>query len=206
MKISNLPLIAYSIIEAKKSKLINRVIVSSDDDEILNIAREYGAETPFKRPSNISKDDSPMIDVLKHALEHLYEKEENIDAILLLQPTSPFRNYKHIDDSIRLFRDSGATSVVSVVEVPHQYNPHSLMTLNKKGVLRSISQNVYSRRQEKPKYYARNGPAILIMDPSIIKKNELFGEKSIPYLMKIEDSLDIDTVEDLNEAKRRLEK
>ena len=80
------------------------------------------------------------------------------------------------------------------------------MTVNKKGVLKSITQNVYTRRQEKPKFYARNGPAILIIDPSVIKKNELYGEKSIPYLMNIEDSIDIDTVEDLNEAKRRLEK
>ncbi len=165
--ISNIPLIGFSIKAAKKAKLVDRVLVSSDDDEIINISRDLGAEIPFKRPSNISSDTTPMIDVLKHALIFL----EN-------------------------------SGVVSVVEVPHQFNPYSILSINEKGCLRSFQKKNYSRRQDKPKFYARNGPSILVSTPSLIINNELYGDKSVPYIMKEEESLDIDTIFDLEEARR----
>ena len=204
--ISNQPLIGFSIEAAIKSRLIDRVIVSSDDDEIIKVAKSFGAEVPFKRPDEISSDKTAMIDVLKHAVNFLFEKNEVIEAIVLLQPTSPLRTEKHIDDSIAIFRKSNPSSVVSVVEVPHQYNPHSVYSLNGNGELNPFNEKKFNTRQDKQIFYARNGPAILVVKPSTILNNELYGSSCLPYFMKKEDSLDIDTKEDLDEARFRLGK
>ena len=206
VKIANLHLIGFTILAAKKSKSLNKVIVSTDDEEIMQISKNYGAETPFIRPKNISGDKTRMIEVLKHALLFLNKSNVKTEAIVLLQPTSPFRNENHIEESVDLFFRTKASSVVSVVEVPHQYNPHSVLQINKDGVLENNSQKNFTRRQDKPKFYARNGPAILIIDPKVVMADDLYGAKSIPYFMSMEDSLDIDTFSDLEEAKRRLEK
>ena len=203
--ISQIPLIAFSIEAAKNSQSIDRVIVSSDDDEIIKVASEYGAETPFKRPKEISGDKSKMIDVLKHVVNFLHYSQETIEAIVLLQPTSPLRSGENIDEAVNKFRSSKASSVVSVTEVPHQYNPYSLLSLNQNGELNSISDKIFNRRQDKPKFYARNGPAILVVSPSVILNNELYGSTSLPYFMSKENSLDIDNREDLEEARRRIE-
>ncbi len=202
--ICNQPLIGYSIKAAIKSKLIDRVIVSSDDEEIIQVAKSFGAEVPFKRPDEISSDQTAMIDVLKHMVSYLVDNNESIEAIVLLQPTSPLRTEKHIDEAISQFRSSKASSVVSVIEVPHQFNPYSVLSLNQNGELRPIKDKTFTRRQDKPKFYARNGPAILVVSPSLILDNELYGQTSLPYFMTIEDSLDIDKKEDLEEAFRIL--
>ena len=97
LKIKNTPLIGLTIQMAKKTKLINRIIVSTDDHEILKTAQKYGAETPFIRPKDLSTDNAKMIDVLKHAYLFMNEAGEKIDAILLLQPTSPFRKITHLN-------------------------------------------------------------------------------------------------------------
>ena len=206
VKIGNIPLIGFTIMAAKKSKYLNKIIVSTDDQEIMEISKKYGAETPFLRPDNISSDETRMIEVLKHSLNFLKQSSIKIDAIVLLQPTSPLRNEKHIDESIDLFFRSKASSVVSVVEVPHQYNPHSVLFLNSRGELVSNSKKNFTRRQDKPKFYARNGPAILVIDPDTIMNNDLYGSKSVPYFMNIEDSLDIDNISDLESFKRIIEK
>lgn len=204
--ISKKPLIALSIEAAKNSKLIDRVIVSSDDDEIIKVANEYGAETPFKRPKGISGDKSKMIDVLSHVVNFLNNSNESIEAIVLLQPTSPLRTSQHIDESISKFLSSKASSVVSVFEVPHQYNPYSILSLNQYGELNPLADKEFTRRQDKPKFYARNGPAILVVSPAAILNNELYGSICLPYFMSTEESLDIDSLEDLEEARRRIER
>lgn len=203
--ISEKPLIAFSINAAKKSSLIDRVIVSSDDQEVIKVSNTFGAETPFVRPSNLAKDNSKMIDVLKHTVNFFNESRENIEAIVLLQPTSPLRTEIHIDEAIKKFKSTNASSVVSVVEVPHQYNPYSVLQLNQNGELNSFRKRSYSRRQDKPKFFARNGPAILVLKPQLILQNELYGPKSVPYFMNLKESLDIDTKDDLDEARRILE-
>jgi len=137
-------------------------------------------------------------------VSYLVDKNESIEAIVLLQPTSPLRTEKHIDEAISQFLSSKASSVVSVVEVPHQFNPYSVLSLNKNGELKPIKDKVFKRRQDKPKFYARNGPAILVVRPSVILNNELYGLTSFPYFMTKEDSLDIDKKEDLEEAFRIL--
>ena len=204
--INNIPLIAYSIIEAKKSKYINSVIISTDDEEISKIARSYSGEVPFLRPKSLSMDNSTMLEVLKHALEWYESNIGKVDAIVLLQPTSPLRKVKHINDCIKLYIEKKPSSVVSIIKVPHHFNPDSIYKL-KNGYLESFMLGEkYTRRQDKPLLYARNGPSVLVINPNNIKKNDLYGDKVIPYIMSENESIDIDQIEDLIKVEQIIKK
>jgi len=148
------PLIAYTIKEALKSKYIDRVIVSTDDKEIANIAKNYNAEVPFLRPKNLAKDTSSSLSVILHALEYL-EREENYypDIIVFLQPTSPFRKAKHIDEGIEKIESCDA--VVGVSEVKE----HPYFMMQKKGEFLKPYLKIENRplrRQDLPKLYHDN--------------------------------------------------
>ena len=204
VSIAGRPLIAYAIETAKGAASIDRVLVSTDDDEIANLALGLGAEVPFLRPAELSNDTAPMLGVLRHALAHLDIQGEKVSALVLLQPTSPLRTVRHIEESISLFRSVNASSVVSVVEVPHRFNPVSVMKLTDQETLTPFVEGPYipNRRQEKQKAFARNGPVVLVCNPATLRSGELYGERCIPYLMLEEESLDIDNLEDLHLAER----
>ena len=193
------PLISYAIQSAKNAKLLDEFIVSTDDEEIAEVAVSYGANVPFLRPKSISEDSSKMIDVMLHSYEWLKRNGKEITALVLLQPTSPFRNATHIDEAITIFKNNLANTVVSVAEAPHQYNPYSLMEINEDGEINHFLKGnpFISLRQEKPKFFARNGPSILIIKTEQLIKRIFYGEKCFPYIMNFEDSLDIDSYEDL---------
>lgn len=195
------PLIAYTIEAAQSAGCCDRIIVSTDDQDIAQAAREFGAEVPFMRPADLAGDASPMLGVLCHAFDWCEKAGESVDAMVLLQPTSPLRSARHIREAVALFYQHQATSVVSVMEVPHQFNPVSVLSIED-GVLRPYLKGGprVTRRQDKPKLYARNGPAVLVCAPSTLRAGELYGKFSVPYLMSQADSLDIDEREDLDLA------
>lgn len=200
------PLIAYSIEAARKAASVNRVLVSTDDVEIADVAYELGAEVPFLRPLSLADDTAPMWGVLYHSLIWLESEGTDVEAIVLLQPTSPLRTNRHIEEAIELFRSTEASSVVSVVEVPHHFNPHSVLKMSDQGTLTPFlgGQLTLTRRQEKPILYARNGPAVLVSHPDTLRSEQLYGATCLPYLMSEQDSLDIDTHDDLHKAGRAL--
>jgi len=206
VRITGRPLIAYSIDAARNAASVDRVLISTDDSEIADVARELGAEVPFMRPPELADDTAPMLGVLRHALAWLDSQGVAVEALVLLQPTSPLRTACHIEDAIALFRSAHASSVVSVVEVPHRFNPVSLMKLSAQGMLTLFldDQVAATRRQDKPKVYARNGPAVLVCHPDTLRAGELYGDSCRPYLMSDEDSPDIDTPRDLIVAERAL--
>lgn len=206
VRIVNRPLIAYAIDAARNASSVDRTLISTDDSEIADVARGLGAEVPFLRPPELADDDAPMLCVLRHTLEWLESRGVAVEALVLLQPTSPLRTSCHVDEAIALFRSARVSSVVSVVEVPHQFNPVSVMKLSDEGVLAPFNgdQVIAARRQDKPKAYARNGPAVLVCHPDTLRSGELYGARSIPYIMSKEDSVDIDTPEDLCLAKQAL--
>lgn len=202
------PLIAHTIEAAKKSRVIDKVIVSTDSDEIASVAETYGAEVPFRRPAKLSLDDTLMLDVVYHAAQWLKQNFKDIDYIALLQPTSPLRKHMHIDECVSLFDEEKMTSMVSVVEVPHQFHPHSVMTLGLDGALDDVVQNktIIPLRQHKPKIFARNGPAILLTKiHTILHEHSLYGEKPHPYIMSEQDSIDIDEFGDISKAENALD-
>lgn len=182
------PLIAYTIEAGLKSNL-NKVVVSTDCNEIADISKDYGCDV-IMRPVNLARDETPTLPVLQDVIERLDEK---FDSVMTLQPTSPLRNYKHINEAMSLFKNhKDADSLVSVVEVTHSFMPNKLMSFDGKYL---SGDNKISRRQESQVMYARNGAAIYITKIKNLKKF-IFGGKIIPYVMKKTVSFDLDDKED----------
>jgi len=118
------PLLQYTIDAANEARGITKLILSSDDDEIIKIAKQLQLEVPFKRPLNLAEDSTPTLPVIQHALKFYQAQHINFDAVCLLQVTSPFKTGEFIDTAIDKFVKSGADALVSVQKVPDEYNPH----------------------------------------------------------------------------------
>lgn len=192
--LNGIPLIQYTINAVLASQLTD-FIISTDSKEIINycICRGYDY---IVRPEEFSQDDSKAIDVINHVIE---SKKINHEHIVYLQPTSPLRTEKHIDESVELFeRTPEADSLVSIVNVPHNFVPESLMKI-KNGFFYEISQSKVYNRQKKPDYYARNGAAIYITKRKNLK-HYIFGGNILGYKMGKIESLDIDDDLDLKLA------
>ncbi|HEY3158462.1 MAG TPA: acylneuraminate cytidylyltransferase family protein [Vicinamibacterales bacterium] len=191
------PLLAYTADAVKASTRLTRTIVSTDDERIAECATSLGLEVPFMRPASLAADEAPMLPVLQHAVEAMRANGFETDIVVLLQPTSPLRRAEHIDTAIDWLQRTAADSVVSVVEVPHQFNPLSVMRIEE-GLLKPfLDRPTVTRRQDKPKVFARNGPAVLAVRASVVASGSLYGERSWPLGMSAEDSLDIDTPSDV---------
>jgi len=190
------PLLAYTADAAKASTKLTHTIVSTDDERIAACAKSLGLEV-LLRPSPLAADDTPMLPVLQHALTAMREQGFNADVLVLLQPTSPLRRAEHIDTAVDWLQRVRGDSVVSVVEVPHQFNPTSVMRLDD-GLLKPFLDGpTATRRQDKPRFYARNGPAVLAVHARVIEGGSLYGNETWPLVMTPEESLDVDTPWDL---------
>lgn len=201
------PLVAWSIAASREARCITRTIVSTDDAEIARISCEHGAEAPFLRPAELSTDTATSIDVAKHAIQWLWENEAwATDVLVLLQPTSPLRTGRHVDEAFALLVN-GADSVVSVVEVPHLFKPWLVLSIED-GYLEDFYKQELPfdrfRRQGQPVLYARNGPAVIATRARTIEAGSFYGDRSVPYLMSAEDSIDIDEPADLVMADQQL--
>lgn len=195
------PLIQYTIEAARSAPCLDRIIVSTDDEEIAITARALGSEVPFLRPVRLAADETPIIDVLKHFVDWLAESGTLPDLLVLLQPTSPLRGARHIEEAVDLFRTRQAGTVVSILEVPHQFSPASVLK-NEDGKLRPFlsSQPLITRRQDKPRVYARNGPAILVAHCESIREGLLYADPVFGYMMDRRSSVDIDSLDDFRYA------
>lgn len=192
------PLLAYTCDAALVSQRLTRVVLSTDDPAIAEVGRRYGAEVPFLRPASLAQDDIPMLSVLQNALRVLQEIEGyQPEVVVLLQPTSPLRGAEHIDAAVDLLLATGADTVVSVVAVPHQFNPVSLMRMEGERLVPFLEGPMVLRRQDKPMVFARNGPAVLATRCTMIEMGKLYGEDTRPVIMSQAESVDIDSQEDL---------
>lgn len=199
------PLIAYSINKANESQLITKTIVSTDDSSIIKIAKEYHAEVPFVRPSELASDLASSISVVQHAIAFFEYNNEFFDAVCLLQPTSPFREKGFIDQAIEKFIDSRADSLVSVLPIPHEYNPHWAFEESENGLLKIATgdEKIIPRRQELPMAFHRDG-AIYITKTEVLKNGSLYG-KSIAFIESNPDFyVNIDTMKDWELAEKLL--
>ncbi len=191
------PLLAYTADAVKGSRRITRAVISTDDARIADCARSLGLDVPFMRPASLAGDDVPMLPVLQHAVREMEQSGFTADVVVLLQPTSPLRRAEHIDAAVDWLERAGGDSVVSVVEVPHQFNPVSVMRIEEGWLKPFLDGPSVTRRQEKPRVFARNGPAVLAVRADVVKRGSLYGDRSWPLGMTPEDSLDIDTPWDL---------
>ena len=195
------PLLQYTIEAAKASKLLSKVILSSDDEEIITAAKRLGLEAPFQRPKELAGDSSGSLEVIQHVLQFFSDAGEKFDAVCLLQPTTPFRRKNLIDKAIEEFKRGDFDSLVSARGVPDEFNPHWVFE-EENGVLKIATgeKEIITRRQELPKAYHRDG-AIYLTKTNVIKdQNSLYGKK-IGFIDTTGDPyVNIDTAEDWEKA------
>ncbi|MWV62032.1 acylneuraminate cytidylyltransferase family protein [Helicobacter saguini] len=194
------PLLYYTIKAAKDSKNIDEIVVSSDGDNILEYAKTQDVTT-LKRPAKLAQDDTTSDKVILHVLEHF----KDFSHIILLQPTSPFRNASHIDSAFAKFRRDRANALISVVSCDNKIL--KAFVLDSNNYLKGICNNSYPfmPRQKLPKTFMSNGAIYIIESKLFLKNPNFLQEKTTYFEMDIESSLDIDTLQDLENANRIIE-
>lgn len=188
----------------RDSGVCDRIILSTDDEAIAAEGRQAGLEVPFLRPAALARDDTPMIDVVVHTLETLRVQGYEPDAVLLLQPTSPLRRPEHLRHAAELLDDND--SVCSVVRLPREHSPHYVMKIDERGYLDFFLEDGarYTRRQEVPQAYRRDGTVYLTRTSVILGGRTLYGQRCVPLVLDERESLTVDSPEQWREAERRL--
>ncbi len=198
------PLLSYTIESALRSGFLDEVMVSTEDERIAEIAAQYGLPVPFMRPAELAMDNSPSIDVVSHVLTTYAEKGMHFDAVMLLEPTSPFRDTNEIDESIQMFLRRKSDSFVTVRKVPDAFNPYWVFEEGPHpNVLKTIMDHpVIQRRQSLPNTFVRDGSVYITKTKVVLEQHSLFGD-SISYQMRNDPfRVNIDTMEDWREAER----
>lgn len=211
-ELSGKPLIAWSIEAALEADATKRVVVATDDSEIAQIAKKHGAEVPFLLPSELTQDDSSILDVIKYVLEW-FKKEmgEDYSQVLFLEPTSPLRTPQHIKESIDLFNNKDADSVVSVMRVPGHFSPHWQFVLDNDSALSIFTneniRNIIPRRQQLPATYTRDGAIYLFKSNLLFNETPgIYGERVFAYVIDPKYTVDIDEPSDWDIAEKKMEK
>ena len=199
------PLFEHSVIEAKKSNYIDKLVVSTDDEEIINycIKQDYDY---IRRPEDLAQDGSSVVDALIHA--HNNVKEFTPDIIVMLQPTTPFRKVKDIDRAIKTIIFEDCDSVVSVHEAPNHLNPHWVRKIKDGRLIPYLEEdddNPHIMRQDLPSVYWRNGQIYIIKSKVLLEKKDLYGEVCMPYIMKKGYNVNIDEETDFLLAEKIVE-
>lgn len=200
-QVKGTPLVLHTIISASKSKFINDIIITSDSDEILDLCSNMSNVKPYKRSIDLSQDNTSMKDVVLDVLTKI-ENIESYEYFILLQPTSPLRNSNHIDAAIVKLIDSKSDSLISSYEINNKYLKSFY---EEEGRIKPLSSSyINSNRQQNPRLYLSNG-AIYIVNISVFKKKKSFiTTNTLNFLMTLEDSIDVDSMEDLILAEKKL--
>jgi CMP-N-acetylneuraminic acid synthetase len=192
------PLIAWTIEQALLSKYLDKAIVSTDDKEIANIAKQYGAEVPYIRPSNLARDMTPTFDVILHAINFFKKKDVFFDYIALFEPTSPLRKIEDIDNAIKelIDNESRADSLVSVGEV-HLEHPTIMKKIIKEYVkpYEKVVKKI-TRRQELDRVFFPYGVIYLSKTEELLKYRTFYQERTIPYFIERWQNYEVDDLFD----------
>lgn len=199
------PLLEYAAQVATAAGVFDRVILSTDSTEIADVGRGAGLEVPFLRPAALAQDDTPMLPVLQHALSALAADGWIPDIIVLLQPTSPLRRPDHIRSAVRLLQETGADSIVSVVELPRHLSPDYVMRIED-GTLRPFLPDGLrvTRRQDARAAYVRDGTVYAFRRDTLERFGDIYGSDCRPLLLPAAESLTIDSWDDWQAAERLL--
>lgn len=195
-QLGGMPLMAWTIREARRSAFIDRLVVSSDDEAILAVARAHGAETPFVRPAELAKDDTPGVDPVLHAVEAL--KPEVYDYVVLLQPTSPLRTVEDIDGAIVRCLDNAWPCLISVTE-PDK-SPFYVFSLDGEDRMTPViaQDSFHTRRQDLPRLFAPNGAVYVARCDWLAATRSYLTPETRGYEMPRERAMDIDTLLDFD--------
>lgn len=197
------PLIAWTIEKGLAAKGVERVIVSTDSERIAAVARSEGAEVPFLRPASLSNADTAIEPVLRHAYEWLSDTDGyRVDSLVLLFPTNPLREVRHIEEALKLFHESKADAVVTVNESPAHYTPYWTLVRNEHGMVRYFSgQDIrkgYTRRQDFPQRCFAKNDLVFVLRPQNLLENppSLYGARTELLITERIYDGDINTQED----------
>ena len=193
------PLLAYTLAAALEARRVSETVVSSDDEAILAVARAHGA-TAVRRPPALALDHAPCTPVVTDAIMQLAAAGRRYDVLVLLQPTSPLRDAADVDAALECFFASDATSVISVVEPAH--SPCKAFRLDEHGLLRGLIDDAapFKNRQELPTCFYPNGAIYVTSVERFIATGSLFSERTVPFIMSPDKSVDVDTPDDLAAA------
>jgi CMP-N,N'-diacetyllegionaminic acid synthase len=183
---------------ARRSKSKNGwLILSTEDEEIAAVGRKFGLDVPFMRPPELAQDSTPSLPVVRHAVLELEKANDFYDAVCLLQPTNPLRRFEDIDACVRLLFESQADSVISVLPVPHEYNPHWVFLRNGGSLSLAMGGGEpIARRQDLPLAFHRDGSVYVTRRDTLINQNSLYGEKILGCEIEPRFSANIDTEAD----------
>jgi len=193
------PLVAHAVETACRVRGLDRIVVSTDDDEIAEVARRAGAEVPFRRPAELATDETPTLPVVQHALGWLEAHGVALDGVVLLQATSPLRTAQHIEAAIQKFIETGADSVTTVCAVDH--SPYWMQQLDGDRLRALLSEGErYGRRQDLPPVYRLTGAVYVTRRDVVMEQNRLLGPDSRAVVVSRRQSIDIDDELDLRLA------
>ncbi len=193
------PLIAHSIEAGLKSKYIDKVIVTTDGEEIAKVAKSYGAEVPFMRPDYLSSDTSKIIDAVMHCIDELKKLGEEYDYMVLLQPTQPLRQSWHIDEAIELILQKNEEALVSVSKVKD--HPILMRTIDENGhAINLLECSSTKRRQDFQDFYKVNGAIYINKINENLNNNTSLNDNKLVYIMDEKYDVDIDEMLDLQVA------
>ena len=203
------PLIAYSIAAGLAAETVTRVVVSTDDGEIAEVSRRYGAEIPFMRPTEHAQDQTPDLPVFQHALEWLAEHEGyRPEIVVQLRPTSPLRRVWHIDQAVYRLIERPEADAVRTVCVPFQ-NPFKMWRIGSNGLMRPLMDTEFTEpynmpRQALPEVYWQTGYVDAAWADTILEKKSMTGERILPLVIDPSEWIDIDSPDDWRRAERLL--
>jgi N-acylneuraminate cytidylyltransferase len=191
---------------AVKSGAFDRIILSTDDSVLCELAKTISLDVPFVRPKDLADDLTSMIDVVVHAVRFLAADGYHPTAVMLLQPTSPLRTVSHILNAIEMLESYD--SVCSVYPLPLTECPHYVMKIDKQGNLVNFlpEGSLISRRQDVPQAYVRDGTIYLTKTPILTENHSFYGDKCRPMIMAPQESLSIDTLDDWFLAEKLLQR
>ncbi len=205
-KLGNKPLVSWSIDEAKKSKKIDTILLSTDSVKIAKIGKRKKIYVPFLRPKNLSGDKTPSVDALEHSINFLKDKGKKFDYIILLEPTSPFRSYIDIDNSLSKLIKSNASSLVSICKTD-SLNPFFLFKKRKEFLVPiKKAKKKYLRRQDIEPTYFLEGSIYISKISTLLKERSFCHNDTIGYEVPKWKSIEIDDIIDLELAKIILKK
>lgn len=197
--LNSIPLIAHSIKDSLKSKYIDKTIVSTDDQEISEIAKKYGAKV-IMRPSELATDSAPILLVIQHIIKELESNGEKVDIIVLLQPTHPIRQEEEIDTTIEKLYETNASSVITLRKVPKHFHPEWQFSLEKDKIKNLSEKKVSNRRQELEEKYHRTGSVYTSKRDTIMILNSIYGTDCRAVVIPNEYWVNIDEEGDLKVA------
>ena len=199
------PLLAYTAESALASGVVDRLILSTDTDEIARVGRECGLEVPFLRPADLALDTTPMQPVIEHAVMNLEAKGWSPDIILVLQPTAPLRRPEHLASAVTQLHETNADSVVSVVELPRHLSPDYVMRIEDGRLVPFLPEGaVVTRRQDARPAYVRDGTVYACRRDTLVVQRSLYGTNCQPLVLSTSESLTIDSIDDWTEAEHRI--